>query len=114
MPSGIISFTPYDNVLYHSLSQNNSATTYFLEASSHSPSRIGGLMSRSLSLCFVLCLSSFALASSVQVVYVAQGTSIVTYNVDPQNLNYTQGGTLSNAGVSTFGTVVPSPNDHFI
>ena len=71
-------------------------------------------MSRSLSLCFVLCLSSFALASSVQVVYVAQGTSIVTYNVDPQTLNYTQVGTLSINGASTFGTVVPSPNDHFI
>jgi hypothetical protein len=71
-------------------------------------------MSRFLSLCLVLCLSSFALASSVQVVYVAQGTSIVTYNVDAQTLNYTQVGTLSIKGASTFGTVVPSPNDHFI
>jgi len=71
-------------------------------------------MSRFLSLCLVLCVSSFALASSVEVVYVAQGTSIVTYNVDPQTLNYTQVGTLSIKGASTFGSVVPSPNDHFI
>src|ERR1700686_3902175 len=71
-------------------------------------------MSRFLSLCLVLCVSSFAFASSVEVVYVAQGTSIVTYNVDPQTLNYTQVGTLSIKGASTFGSVVPSPNDHFI
>jgi hypothetical protein len=71
-------------------------------------------MSRFLSLCLVLCVSSFVLASSVEVVYVAQGTSIVTYNVDPQTLNYTQVGTLSIKGASTFGSVVPSPNDHFI
>ena len=71
-------------------------------------------MSRFLSLCLVLCVSSFVLASSVEVVYVAQGTSIVTYNVDPQTLNYTQVGTLSIKGASTFGSVVPAPNDHFI
>ena len=52
-------------------------------------------MSRFLSLWLVICVSSFALASSVEVVYVAQGTSIVTYNVDPQTLNYTQVGTIS-------------------
>jgi hypothetical protein len=71
-------------------------------------------VTRFLSLVFALGLSSFALASSVQVVYVAQGTSIVTYNVDPRTLNFTQVGTVSIKGASTFGTVVPSPNDHFI
>ena len=71
-------------------------------------------MARLLSLCLVLCISSLALASSVEVVYVAAGTTILTYNVDPQTLNYTQVGTLSINGASTFGTLVPSPNDHFI
>jgi hypothetical protein len=71
-------------------------------------------MSRLVSLCVVLCISSLALASSVEVVYVASGTTILTYNVDPHTLNYTQVGTLSINGASTFGTLVPSPNDHFI
>jgi hypothetical protein len=70
-------------------------------------------MSRVISLCLLLCISSLALASSVEVVYVVSGTTILTYNVDRQTLNYTQVGTLSINGASTFGTLVPSPNDHF-
>jgi hypothetical protein len=71
-------------------------------------------MSRLLSLCLVLCLSSLALASSVEVVYVASGTTILTYNVGPKTLNYTQVGTLSISGAATFQNLIPSPNDHFI
>src|SRR6202140_81775 len=70
-------------------------------------------MSRLISLCLLLCISSLALASSVEVVYVLSGTTILTYNVDRQNLNYTQVGTLTVSGASTIG-LVPSPNDHFI
>jgi hypothetical protein len=62
----------------------------------------------------VVCISSFALGSSVEVVYVAQGTTILTYDINPQTLNFTQVGSLSISDASTFGALVPSPNDHFV
>lgn len=71
-------------------------------------------MSRLISLCLLLCISSLGLGSSIEVVYVLSGTTILTYNVDRQSLNYTQVGTLSVSGASTFQDLVPSPNDHFI
>ena len=52
-------------------------------------------MSRLISLCLILCISNLALASSVEVVYVASGTNILTYNVDPHTLNYTSGNALN-------------------
>jgi hypothetical protein len=70
-------------------------------------------MSR-LFLLVVVCLSTFASASSVEVVYVAQGTSVLTYDIDPQTLTFTQVGSLAISGAATFGGLVPSPNDHFV
>lgn len=74
----------------------------------------GGVTMSRLFLLVVVCLSTFALASSVEVVYVAQGTSILTYDVDPQTLTFTQVGSLAISGAATFGGLVPSPNDHFV
>src|ERR1700732_3849956 len=84
-------------------------------------------MTRRLPLWLLLCCSSLALAQNtvpqsdlapqqlttpVQVVYVVDGASIVTYDVDPQSLYATQVGTPFNLS-GTFYWLVPSPNDHF-
>lgn len=54
-------------------------------------------------------------SNRLQVVYVIQGNTILTYNVDPQTLYPTQVGslTLNNTGVAYYG-LYSSPNDHFI
>jgi len=75
-------------------------------------------MRRTLSLSSVVCLTilcmcGFALASSVQVYYALQGTTLVTYNINPHTLNFTQVGTLTTSA-STAYWLVPSPNDHFL
>jgi hypothetical protein len=77
----------------------------------------------------VVCFASLAFAQNaipnsraaqasstpVQVVYVIDGTSLVTYNVDPQTLYATQVGTpLTVGGLTGYGTLFPSPNDHFV
>jgi hypothetical protein len=84
-------------------------------------------MSPKLLLCLLLCFSSFVLtanaipqnavsqpsSSTVQVVYVVDNGTILTYNVDPQTLYATQVGTpLSLSG--TLYSLRPSPNDHFL
>src|SRR5882757_6166019 len=81
-------------------------------------------MSRILSLSVLLCLASFALAQNstpaastqpVQVVYVIDGTTILTYDVDSKTLNATQVGTpLKVKTASTFVTLIPSAHDHFL
>jgi hypothetical protein len=54
----------------------------------------------------------------VQVIYLAEGTTIVTYNVDPQTLNPTQVASLTvpnavlNPDVNPW--LIAAPNDHFI
>jgi hypothetical protein len=85
-------------------------------------------MTRRLPLWLLLCCSSLALAQNtvpqsdlalqqlttpVQVVYVVDGASIVTYDVDPQSLYATQVGTPLNLS-GTFYWLAPSPNDHFL
>ena len=77
-------------------------------------------MSRRFSLYLILCFSFFAVVQNlvgqtstdsatsstrVQVVYVIQGNTILTYNVDPQTFNATQVGslTVNNTGVAYYG-----------
>jgi hypothetical protein len=80
--------------------------------------------------CVFLCLgtltsaqntaSALAQTSStpVQVVYLTEGTTILTYNVDPQTLNPTQVGsvTVPNAVVNpdVYPWLIAAPKDHFI
>ena len=86
-------------------------------------------MARPSLLCLVVCLASFALAQNaipdgpaaqasstpVQVVYVIDGTRLLTYNVDPQTLYATQVGTpLAVGGLKGYGVLFPSPNDHSV
>lgn len=57
-------------------------------------------------------------STPVQVVYLTEGTSIVTYDVDPQTLNPTQVGsvTVPNAAINpdVYPSLIAAPNDHFI
>jgi hypothetical protein len=86
-------------------------------------------MSRAAFLCLILFFASFALAqnpnpqnsfaaqpssSTVQVVYVVEGTTIVTYNVNQQTLYATQVGTSLTVNASSVYFLYPSPNDHFL
>jgi hypothetical protein len=83
-------------------------------------------MLRTLPPCLLLLAASFAFAqnsrsveasaspSPVQVVYVVEGTNIVTYNVD-STLSATPVGTpLTVPNASTLGTLVPAPHGHFL
>ena len=86
-------------------------------------------MARPSLLGLVACFASFAFAQNalankpaapasstpVQVVYVIDGRSLVTYNVDPQALNATQVGTpIAVGGLTGYGVLIPSPNDHSV
>jgi len=81
-------------------------------------------MLRILSLSLLLCLSSFAVSQNsapaasiapIQVVYVVDGTTILTYDVDPQTLNSTPVGTPRTVKTaSTFVTLIPAAHDHFL
>jgi len=86
-------------------------------------------MARPCLIWLVVCLASFALAENaipdgsaaqasstpVQVVYVIDGTRLVTYNVDPQTLYATQvGSPLAVGGLTGYGVLFPSPNDHSV
>lgn len=56
-----------------------------------------------------------ASSTPVQVVYVLEGTSLVTYNVDPQTLYATQvGSPITVGGNAGYGGLLPSPNDHAV
>jgi hypothetical protein len=76
--------------------------------------------------CLLFCLSAFSFAqnssqiiassapsSAVQVVYVVDGSTLTTYNVDPQTLQATAVGTLT-LPQSTYPGVVTSPNGRFL
>ena len=76
--------------------------------------------------CLLFCLSAFSFAqissqitvgsapsSAVQVVYVVDGATLTTYNVDPQTLQATAVGTLT-LPESTYPGVVTSPNGRFL
>jgi hypothetical protein len=82
-------------------------------------------MSRAL--CLLLCLSSLAFAqnsshqamtappptSAVQVVYIVAGSTLTTYNVDPQTLQASEAGTITLAE-SVYPTLVASANGQFL
>lgn len=51
--------------------------------------------------------------SVVQVVYVVDGSTVTTYNIDPQTFNPTQVGTLT-VGAATYPYILTSPNGHFL
>lgn len=57
-----------------------------------------------------------ASTSVVQVAYLIEGNSLLTYNVDPQTLNATQVGTLKVEIPSSYYNywLAPSPNGHFL
>jgi hypothetical protein len=83
-----------------------------------------------LFVCFFLCLGTLTSAQNtvpalaqtastpVQVVYLTEGTTIVTYNVDPQTLNPSQVNSVivPNAVVNpdVYPWLIAAPNDHFI
>jgi hypothetical protein len=86
-------------------------------------------MARPSLLCLVACFASLTFAQNalannpaaqasstpIQVVYVIDGTSLLTYNVDPQTLNATQVGTpITVGGLTGYGVLIPSPNDHSV
>jgi hypothetical protein len=86
-------------------------------------------MSRALWFCLTLWLSTFALtqeitqhtpsvpspsSTGVEVVYVVDGTNILTYDVDPNTLNATQVGQSLKLADPTFSQMVTSPDDHFL
>ena len=86
-------------------------------------------MPRPSLLCLVACFASLALAQNarpnspagqasstpVQVVYVIDGTSLLTYNVDPQTLYATQvGSPITLGGLMGYGVLYSSPNDHAV
>ena len=86
-------------------------------------------MPRPSLLCLVACFASLALAQNarpnspagqasstpVQVVYVIDGTSLLTYNVDPQTLYATQvGSPIILGGLMGYGVLYPSPNNHAV
>ena len=77
-------------------------------------------------LCLLLCVSSFALAqtsntqsngsassSTVQVVYTIDGSTLTTYNVDPQTLQAAEVGTIA-LSESTYPYLITSPSGHFL
>lgn len=76
--------------------------------------------------CLLFCFSAFSFAQNssqivassapstpVQVVYVVDGSTLTTYNVDPQTLQATTVGTLT-LPQSTYPGVVTSPNGRFL
>jgi hypothetical protein len=83
-----------------------------------------------LFVCFLLCVGTLTSAQNtapalaqtastpVQVVYLTEGTTIVTYNVDPQTLNPSQVNSVivPNAVVNpdVYPWLIAAPNDHFI
>src|SRR5258708_35136518 len=87
-------------------------------------------MASRFSLCLLLCSSFLGVANStfaqakqnsgapsspLQVIYVVDGTSILTYNVDPHTLNASQvGNPLKVNNASTFNALIPSPDGHFL
>jgi len=84
-------------------------------------------MSRSLPLVLLFLAASPTLAQNsspvaapasttpVQIVYLVEGTTIVTYNVDTQTLNAIQVGTpVTVPNASTLGTLIPAPHGHFL
>ncbi len=81
-------------------------------------------MSRAI--CLLLCVSSFAFtqtsnaqsnrstpSSAVQVVYEIGGSTLTTYNVDPQTLQATEVGSITVAQ-STYPALFTSPNGRFL
>jgi hypothetical protein len=77
-------------------------------------------------LCLLLFVSSFTLAQTsntrsnalapspaVQVVYTVDGSTLTTYNVDPQTLLATEVGTIA-LSESTYPYLITSPNGHFL
>jgi hypothetical protein len=81
-------------------------------------------MSRAL--CLLLCVSSFALAqtsktqsngsassSATQVVYTIDGSTLTTYNIDPQTLQASEVGTIT-PSESTYPYLITSPNGRFL
>jgi len=83
-------------------------------------------MLRAAAFCFLFCLSAFSFAqtsshtiasstpsSGVQVIYVVDGSTLTTYNVDPQTLQATAVGTLT-LPESTYPDVVTSTNGRFL
>ncbi len=84
-------------------------------------------MMRAALLSLIVCLPSLALAqkpnpqvdsgplasSAVQVVYVIDGSTLTTYDIDPQTLYATQVGTLT-LPESTYPNIVSSSNDRFL
>jgi len=77
-------------------------------------------------LCLLLCVSCFAVAqtsntqstgsapsSAVQVVYTIDGSTLTTYNVDPQTLQAAEVGTIT-LSESTYPYLITSPNGHFL
>ena len=85
-------------------------------------------MFRAACLCLVVSFASFTLtqnseaqgfsappSSPVQVIYVVEGTTVVTYNVDPQSLNPTQvGSALPISAVNGYYSLISSPNGRFL
>ena len=82
-------------------------------------------MLRTTAFCLLFCLSAFSFAqtssqiipssahsSAVPVVYVVDGSTLATYNVDPHTLQATAVGTLT-LPEPTYPTVVTSPNGRF-
>jgi hypothetical protein len=86
-------------------------------------------MARPSLFCLVVCVATLAFAQDaipnspaasgsstpVQVVYVLEGTSLVTYNIDPQTLYATPvGSPITVGGNAGYGGLLPSPNDRFV
>ena len=53
-------------------------------------------------------------SSPLQLVYLQDGTSLTTYNVDPQTLSATQVGQPVNLPMSSFALLTPSLNGRFL
>jgi hypothetical protein len=64
---------------------------------------------------FFVATTSFCSAPTVDILYAAENTDLLTYTVAPSTLQATKvGEPLTLAGAPVFNLVVPSPNDHFI
>jgi hypothetical protein len=69
--------------------------------------------------CLLVCLAGMTFAqtssapSPLQLVYVADGSTLTTYNVDPGTLQATEVGTM-NLPESVYPYIVPSPNGHIL
>ena len=81
-------------------------------------------MYRAVSICVLLCLATLAFAQSssnivatatspVQIVYVVNGSTLTTYNINSQTFQATQAGTTT-LKQSVFPNIVTSPNGHII